>query len=61
MSLWYDTHDWLGGYPFEVATPHEIEEYYAKRGFSLFNAVTCGRKPGCNEFVFVRAADVVSA
>jgi 2-polyprenyl-6-hydroxyphenyl methylase/3-demethylubiquinone-9 3-methyltransferase len=24
MDLWYDMHDWLGGYPFEVARPEQV-------------------------------------
>jgi 2-polyprenyl-6-hydroxyphenyl methylase/3-demethylubiquinone-9 3-methyltransferase len=54
MSLWYDMHDWLGGYPFEVATPDEILGFYSKRGFSPVMLVTCHNRHGCNEFVFER-------
>ncbi len=54
MSLWYDMHDWLGGYPFEVARPEEIVSFYEERGFTLMTARTCGRRSGCNEFVFRR-------
>jgi 2-polyprenyl-6-hydroxyphenyl methylase/3-demethylubiquinone-9 3-methyltransferase len=28
MSLWYDMIDWLGGHPFEVATPEQIQAFY---------------------------------
>ena len=54
MSLWHDALDWLGGYPFEVAKPEEVVEFYRQRGFHAENVRTCGRKPGCNEFVFRR-------
>lgn len=54
MSLWYDMHDWLGGYPFEVATPAEIEAFHVERGFRRIRATTCGRRSGCNEFVFIK-------
>lgn len=52
MSIWYDMFDWLGGYPFEVATPAEIAKFYEARGFSLVASKTCGRRMGCNELVF---------
>lgn len=52
MSLWYDMLDWLGGYPFETATPSEITDFFAARGFSVNVTKTCGRRHGCNEFVF---------
>lgn len=54
MSLWYDMHDWLGGYPFEVAAAEHIVKYCGDRGLSLVRMMMCGRKSGCNEFVFVR-------
>jgi 2-polyprenyl-3-methyl-5-hydroxy-6-metoxy-1,4-benzoquinol methylase len=53
MSVVHDWRDWLGGYPFEVATPGEIIRFYESRGFSLARLKTCGRSLGCNEFVFV--------
>lgn len=52
MSLWYDMLDWLGGYPFEVATPHAICAFYNQRGFRTTVVNTCGNRHGCNEFVF---------
>ena len=54
MSLWFDMHDWLGGLPFEVATPEQINSVYKSLGFSLIKQNTCGSKHGCNEFVFIR-------
>jgi 2-polyprenyl-3-methyl-5-hydroxy-6-metoxy-1,4-benzoquinol methylase len=53
MSLWRDLVDWVGGYPFEVAKPAEIVEFYRQRGFVLQKLVTCNNL-GCNEFVFCR-------
>jgi 2-polyprenyl-3-methyl-5-hydroxy-6-metoxy-1,4-benzoquinol methylase len=51
MSLFHDWIDWLGGYPFEVAKPEEIFEYFRKSGFILTKLkTTLGL--GCNEFVF---------
>lgn len=56
MSAWRDLVDWVGGYPFEVAKPEEIFEFFRSRGFRLERLVTCGGGYGCNEFVFVRDA-----
>lgn len=56
MSVWHDLVDWVGGYPFEVAKPEEIFDFYRRRGFTLVKLKTCGGGLGCNEFVFVRKA-----
>lgn len=53
MSFWHDLIDWIGGYPFEVAKPEEIFEFYKDRGFALRKLKTRGGKLGCNEFLFV--------
>lgn len=54
MSMWHDWIDWLGGYPFETATPEEIFRFCRDHGFTLTELATCGGGHGCNEFVFVR-------
>ena len=54
MSMLHDWKDWLGGYPFEVATPEAIFEFCRARGFSLLKLKTRGGTVGCNEFVFTR-------
>jgi SAM-dependent methyltransferase len=56
MSFWRDLIDWVGGYPFEVAKPEEIFDFYRARGFSLIRLHTCGGSLGCNEFVFEKRA-----
>lgn len=55
MSLWYDMVDWLGGYPFEVARPEGIVDFYRDRGFALEKLKAFGSRHGCNEFVFIKA------
>lgn len=55
MSAWYDLVDWVGGYPFEVAKPEQIFEFYKERGFTLERLTTCGGSMGCNEFVFLNS------
>lgn len=54
MSPWRDLVDWVGGYPFEVARPEEIFDFYKARGFVLTKLKTAGGSVGCNEFVFAR-------
>ncbi len=56
MSFWRDHIDWVGGYPFEVAKPEEIFDFYRAKGFSLIRMRTCAGSLGCNEFVFERRA-----
>jgi 2-polyprenyl-6-hydroxyphenyl methylase/3-demethylubiquinone-9 3-methyltransferase len=51
MSPVHDAIDWVGGYPFEVATPELILDFYRDRGFSLVKLKTC-QNLGCNQFVF---------
>jgi 2-polyprenyl-6-hydroxyphenyl methylase/3-demethylubiquinone-9 3-methyltransferase len=52
MDPWRDLVDWVGGYPFEVAKPEQIFDFYADRGFRLQKLITCGGRLGCNEYVF---------
>ncbi len=52
MSAWRDVVDWVGGLPFEVATPELIFHFYRDRGFRLEQLKTCAGGHGCNEFVF---------
>jgi 2-polyprenyl-3-methyl-5-hydroxy-6-metoxy-1,4-benzoquinol methylase len=52
MNWYYDLLDWLGGYPFEVASPRAIEDYLGGHGFRLERKIT-RTSSGCNEFVFV--------
>jgi 2-polyprenyl-6-hydroxyphenyl methylase/3-demethylubiquinone-9 3-methyltransferase len=55
MSYWHDLIDWIGGHPFEVATPEAIFDFYTANGFELAKLKTCGGRLGCNEFVFRRS------
>ena len=52
MSAWHDAIDWVGGYPFEVASREEVTEYFESRGFSTEKTISVGNKQGCNQFVF---------
>ena len=55
MNIWRDLFDWLGGYPFEVAKPEEIFQFYQIRNYRLFKLKTVGGRLGCNEYVFNKA------
>lgn len=51
MNCWRDIVDWIGGYPYEVAKPEEIVEFYRDCGFTL-RRLKCVNDMGCNEYVF---------
>lgn len=52
MSAYHDLIDWVGGYPFEVAKPEVVFNFFKKKGFDLIHLKTCVGGVGCNEFVF---------
>jgi 2-polyprenyl-6-hydroxyphenyl methylase/3-demethylubiquinone-9 3-methyltransferase len=54
MSFYRDIVDWIGGWPFEVASPEEVFQFCRDRGFSLIELKTVGGKHGCNEFVLLK-------
>ncbi|WP_425614722.1 class I SAM-dependent methyltransferase [Anatilimnocola sp. NA78] len=56
MSAWHDVVDWVGGLPFEVASPEKIVAHCEQLGFRELRHTDCGRGLGCNEFVFERSA-----
>jgi len=55
MDFWYDVIDWVGGYPYEYATPEELEKFISARGFLLRRRVMAQVPTGCNEFVFIKS------
>ncbi len=56
MSRWRDIIDWVGGYPYEVATPDEVFEFCKSRGF-VVTKLNVGRVGlGCNQFVFEKVS-----
>ena len=53
MSFWRDVEDWLGGLPYEYATPDEVSSFVSARGSVVANVIM--RPPGaCNEYLIVR-------
>jgi 2-polyprenyl-6-hydroxyphenyl methylase/3-demethylubiquinone-9 3-methyltransferase len=55
MAPYRDLVDWVGGYPFEVARPEEIFDFYRARGFTLLRLTTMAGGHGCNELLFARS------
>src|SRR5262249_29535312 len=47
MNRWHDIVDWLGGYPFEVATPAQLPGFLQPRRFQRSCSVLHGRARGC--------------
>jgi 2-polyprenyl-6-hydroxyphenyl methylase/3-demethylubiquinone-9 3-methyltransferase len=56
MSRWHDIVDWIGGYPFEVAGPDAVFDFYRERGYELTALRTIGAGSGCNQYVFRKAS-----
>lgn len=56
MSVLHDWIDWLGGYPFEVASLEEVFARCSREGFRLVNLRSAHGTSGNNELVFVRDA-----
>jgi 2-polyprenyl-3-methyl-5-hydroxy-6-metoxy-1,4-benzoquinol methylase len=52
MDPWRDAIDWIGGLPFEVASPEAIFDFHRERGFVLTKLSTCAGGLGCNQLVF---------
>ncbi len=57
MDFWYDVIDWIGGYPYEYATPQAVQTYVNAHGFALHHYVHAQVPTGCNEFVFEKTAE----
>ncbi len=51
MSMMHDIADWLGGLPFEVASPGAVVDVLRAHGLTLQRLTTVGGAHGCNEFV----------
>lgn len=51
MSPLVDVRDWVGGYPFEVASAQAIVDFFRSRELTLVRAIPRSGI-GCNEFVF---------
>jgi len=56
MSAWNDLVDWVGGYPFEVASPDEVEQALQNLGLEVERSVLIGAGSGNNQFLASRTA-----
>lgn len=60
MRWHHDVHDWLGGYPYESASPEEVARFVMPRGFTLTRqfvnkgAIGGLLGTGCSEYLFAR-------
>jgi SAM-dependent methyltransferase len=54
MEFYHDVIDWIGGYPYEYATPEEIKTMVQALGFDSVKFIPATVPTGCNEFVFHR-------
>jgi len=54
MHPWHDLIDWIGGHPFEVATPTQLFEFFSAKDYELITLKTAGGGLACNELVFRR-------
>lgn len=61
MDYLHDVHDWMGGYPYESASPADMARLVEPLGFTLEHSVTRGFSlglfgSGCDEYVYRRVA-----
>lgn len=57
MRWWNDVHDWLGGYPYESASPEDVENFVSELRFSHIRSFdttpTIGLfGSGCAQYLF---------
>jgi len=52
MHYYTDIVDWVGGYPYEYASPSEVTDFFESRGFKLTKLIRTKGFTGCNQFVF---------
>lgn len=62
MDQDHDIRDWLGGYPYESASPEEVDAFLIPRGFTKVRALNTKARSGlmgtgCAEFVYRKSAD----
>jgi SAM-dependent methyltransferase len=57
MDLEHDIRDWLGGYPYEYASPAQVDQAFTQLGFELLRCDATRGFTGCNEFIFRKKPD----
>jgi 2-polyprenyl-6-hydroxyphenyl methylase/3-demethylubiquinone-9 3-methyltransferase len=58
MSFFTDLIDWVGGYPFEVAKPEAVLDFFRREGFELVKLATVGGRNGNNEYVLIKRPEM---
>lgn len=53
MDFWTDIKDWLGGWPIEFASYLEVEQWGARHGLTIVNAIV---GEGCTEYILADVA-----
>lgn len=53
MNTYHDLVDWLGGLPYEVASPSEVQEFCEIRGLRL-ERLEPAAEGGCSVYLFSR-------
>jgi hypothetical protein len=51
MSWWRDVVDWVGGYPFEVASVRSVVERLEAAGYEIAKVISVGRNSGNNQYL----------
>ena len=54
MDFWFDVVDWVGGYPYEYASPQEVSARMTALGFVVRSMQPAAVPTGCNEFLLER-------
>lgn len=60
MDYFTDVHDWLGGYPYESASPEQVKRFFEAHGFGLEKEFVRPTRmkglfgTGCDEYLFRR-------
>jgi SAM-dependent methyltransferase len=57
MDLRHDIRDWLGGYPYEYASPAEVRQMLSEFGLHFVRCDPTRGFTGCNEFIFRKNTD----
>lgn len=63
MDFYTDTHDWLGGYPYETITPAECRKFFEEQEFILIKqkihieGVSKSISGGCDEYLFKKSGN----
>jgi 2-polyprenyl-6-hydroxyphenyl methylase/3-demethylubiquinone-9 3-methyltransferase len=56
MDYWRDLEDWVGGYPYECASPKAVERFVGALGFALVRCSTRNTIAAVNEYLFRRSS-----